>query len=423
MFRSYQIAEGIDCFIWPTTKFKTTGVWVYLHTPLLKERVTANALASMLLPRGTQRWPTITALARHLEELYGAGLSNDVIKRGDSHDLVFRLDVANEKFIPGAEGLTEAGIATLAELVLRPATEGQAFRSEAFNQEKRNLKELIEGLINDKRSYAYHRCVAEMCGDNPFGLYRYGTVAALEGLDPTSLYQHYQKVLETAKVDIFVVGDVAVDQVLGWVEKHFTFPPGRGRQRPQTEILPPASQVRRVEEAQEVSQGVLCLGLTTGVAPSAPNYYAAVVANGILGGYAHSKLFTNVREKESLAYFSYAYFEPHKGFSLMMSGIEFANYQKTHDICLEQLRDVAEGRISDYEFDSTINALTNSIVASQDDPGRMVEAYVDSLTTGRAFAPEARLEALRKVTKDAVAEVAQGFELDTVYFLTRKGGA
>ncbi|MCQ5003442.1 insulinase family protein, partial [Escherichia coli] len=34
------------------------------------------------------------------------------------------------------------------------------------------------------------------------------------------------------------------------------------------------------------------------------NYYAALVMNGILGGTPYSKLFANVREKASLAYYA-----------------------------------------------------------------------------------------------------------------------
>ncbi len=59
--------------------------------------------------------------------------------------------------------------------------------------------------------------------------------------------------------------------------------------------------------------------------------------NGVLGGYPHSKLFTNVREKASLAYYASSRFDGHKGILTIQSGIEMANYEKAVDIIRKQL--------------------------------------------------------------------------------------
>lgn len=422
-FVPYQLQPGIDLYVLPTTKFKTTGIWAYLHVPLTEETVTANTLASMVLPRGSKEHPTTPGLARHLDDLYGAALYNDVSKRGDSHDLIFRLDVANEKFLPGEKGLLERAIKTLAGVVLEPATEAGGFNADYVKQEAKNLKELIDGLINEKRRYSYQRLLQEMCRGEAYGLYRYGKTEDIPGLTPTGLLKRYQEILQTARVDLFVAGDVEPDQVADLMRKYFVFPAGAGpRQRPGSEVRRDAGPVRKVEEGQDVSQGVLCLGFRTGTAMPDDDYPASVVANGILGGFAHSKLFTNVREKHSLAYFSYSYLEGYKGLALMMSGIEFDNYQKTYDICLEQLEAVKKGDISDYEHDSTISALVNSIVSDQDDPNRMVESFLTGLFSGRPYEPEQRIATYRKVTKAQAAEAAKKFSLDTVYFLTKKGG-
>ena len=48
------------------------------------------------------------------------------------------------------------------------------------------------------------------------------------------------------------------------------------------------------------------------------------VFNGIFGGFPHSKLFINVREKASLAYYAASRLESHKGLLMVMSGIENA---------------------------------------------------------------------------------------------------
>ena len=90
-----------------------------------------------------------------------------------------------------------------------------------------------------------------------------------------------------------------------------------------------------------VTQGKLCLGCRTNTAPDSDDYPALIVYNGILGGGIHSKLFRNVREKASLAYYAYSMLEKFKGLMVISCGIDISNKQKALEIIEEQLADMA----------------------------------------------------------------------------------
>lgn len=79
------------------------------------------------------------------------------------------------------------------------------------------------------------------------------------------------------------------------------------------------------------------MGFRTNVVYGDPEYFALQVLNGIYGGFSHSKLFINVREKESLAYYAASRLESHKGLLLVMSGIDNQNYDKAVKIIKEQM--------------------------------------------------------------------------------------
>ena len=96
------------------------------------------------------------------------------------------------------------------------------------------------------------------------------------------------------------------------------------------------------------------MGFRTNTRYGDKDFYALMVYNGILGGGPHSKLFQNVRERESLAYYAFSKLEKTKGLLLISCGIDFNNYEKTLDIIQKQLEDIKDGKISDYEFDSTV---------------------------------------------------------------------
>ena len=51
-----------------------------------------------------------------------------------------------------------------------------------------------------------------------------------------------------------------------------------------------------------MKQGKLHLGFSTPITIYHPDYTKMQMMNGVFGGFAHSKLFMNVREKESMAY-------------------------------------------------------------------------------------------------------------------------
>ena len=82
-----------------------------------------------------------------------------------------------------------------------------------MEQESKNLKEMIEGRINDKVQYAVDKCLEEMCKDEPFGIYDYGSVEELQKINAQNLYEHYKYFLETLPVYVFIYGDLDDKQI------------------------------------------------------------------------------------------------------------------------------------------------------------------------------------------------------------------
>lgn len=425
-FTRYGLAEGVNLYIQPTRKFKTTVIYVYFHLPLAPDTVTSNALLPMVLARGSADYPTTAALSRHLDELYGASFGIDVSKRGEVHSIVFRMEVPSEQHIPGASGLLQQALETLAGIITRPALEGDGFKADYFRQEADNLKQTIEGLINNKTRYAMVRCNEAMCKGEPFALYRLGRVEDLPTITPQSLRQHHQRLLSSAPVDVFVIGDLECEPARDLVQRTLVLPAAgpEGRTMPVTNVKRESGRpTQQVEDHLDVNQGVLVIGMRTGVTiRDEADYFPMLVANGVLGGFPHSKLFQNVREKHSLAYVAYSAVETLKGAGYMYAGIEFENRQKCQEIMLEQLKELQEGKIGDDEFETTVITLINDVLGAADNPGAMADLAVDRVFSGRDLSIEDRVAAYKAVTKEQVAAVARKFSLDTVYFLNKGGG-
>ena len=141
----------------------------------------------------------------------------------------------------------------------------------------------------------------------------------------------------------------------------------------------------------------------------------------MFGAGAHSKLFNNVREKLSLAYYASSQLEKFKGMMIVNAGIEFENFQKAKDEILVQLEEIKKGNISDFEFDASIKTIVNAYNSYYDDQRALVSLHLSNSVVGTNTEISEYIENISKVTKEDVVRVARKLQLDTVYFLAGKG--
>jgi predicted Zn-dependent peptidase len=173
----------------------------------------------------------------------------------------------------------------------------------------------------------------------------------------------------------------------------------------------------------DVSQGQLVMGFRSPVHYGADDHYAMMMYNGILGGFAHSKLFVNVREKESLAYSAYSRYESHKGLLFIQAGINVADYEKARRVIDEQLAAMAKGEFSDAEMDQTRAMLLNHYREAYDSPGVQIKLAFEAQVVGRERTIEELAAAIPQVTREDIVRIAKGVQLDTVYFLRDRAPA
>ena len=176
--------EGIKIHKIETNQFKTNLYAVFLATPLKRENVTKDALIAAVLRRGTKNIISQDKISKELEEMYGASFDCGIEKTGDNHIIKFYLEALNEEFLPEKEELTQKCINILLDIVTNPFVENNGFKQEYVDGEKENLKQIINGKIDNKARYSLDRCIEEIFKGEPYGLYKYGYVEDLEKITP-----------------------------------------------------------------------------------------------------------------------------------------------------------------------------------------------------------------------------------------------
>jgi predicted Zn-dependent peptidase len=418
-FEKLDLGDGVRLFVHPTTKFKTVSARAYVHRPLGGE-ATGTSLLSNVLARGCRRTPTMRAITVFLEDLYGATCGSSVFKMGEQQVLAFSVETINDRYTPRKIGAVRKAVEFLGRLIAQPVLEKGGFRAEFVAQEKENLRRAIEGLVNDRGAYAYERCLAAMCRDEPFGIYEYGRVEDIAAITPRSLRELHVRALATSPVDVFVVGDVSPPRMASMVSGAMRLR-RNGVAGPPTPVERPAPNApREIVETMDVEQGNLVLGARTGIRWADDDAIALSVANGVFGAFPHSKLFANVRERDNLAYSVYSWIDLTKGVLFVAAGIDFANKDAALRTIQAELAAVQAGQVSDDELEKTRASLVDRVRSRGDSPSSMVGVFHEMLWHGRVETSERLIERYRAVTKEDVARAAKKVRLDTVYFLTKK---
>ncbi len=408
--------QGMKLHIIPTEKYKTNTIVFKMKAPLDKEDVTKRALLPNVLQRNSKKYSTTALLRSYLDELYGATFYIDLAKKGDYHIISFTIEIANEKFLSHAEPLLQKAFEFLAEVVTNPNVANGAFELNTVENEKRSLKQRIQSVYDDKMKYSSYRLIQEMCKEEPYALYVHGIPENVDDITAVDLYEYYQQAIAEDELDLYVVGDVHRDEVEKAVSSLFQFT--KRTPKAAARSVHTIKEEKEIIENQDVKQGKLNMGFRTNVYYGDKDYYALQIFNGIYGGFSHSKLFINVREKASLAYYAASRVESHKGLMLVMSGIDNKNYEQAVTIIKEQMKAMTAGDFTDNEIGQTKAVIKNQLLETIDTSRGIVEILYHNIVSGAQISLDDWLEEMEKVTKDDIVKVAAKIQLDTIYFLT-----
>ncbi|MFJ7507915.1 EF-P 5-aminopentanol modification-associated protein YfmF [Peribacillus simplex] len=409
--------SGYKLHVVRTDKYKTNTLVLKMKAPLTKEDVTYRALLPYVLQSNTSKYPTTPELRSYLDDLYGAGFYVDVAKKGEYQIISFTIDIVNEKFLSDSTPLLEKAFGLLSEVIFNPKKNGEAFDSKTVSNEIRSLKQRIQSISDDKMRYSATRLVEEMCKNEPYALEASGNLQDLETITPESLFAYYKKMLTEDEIDLYVIGDIDESEVETLADKYVSL-----QERVPVRLPSKTGKVvekeKEIIENSDVKQGKLNIGYRTQVAYGDPDYYALQLFNGIFGGFSHSKLFINVREKASLAYYAASRLESHKGLLMVMAGIENANYKQALDIIHAQMKEMKQGNFSEEELAQTKAVVKNQLLETIDVSRGLVEILYHNVVSGQDISLDEWFAKTERTTKEEIIAVGQKIQLDTIYFLT-----
>ena len=414
------IAKGVNGLFIQNNRFSTTHISVNLYLPLKRETVAVNALLPFVLSSCSAEYPDFSALNLRLNELYGADVGGIADKIGDTQVLRFFSYFIDDEYIPNGDEVADEAVELLISMLFKPSVKNGSFLKADVEREKRLTLEKIAGIVNDKRSYAISRIIAEMYKDEPFGELKTGSAKDVAAITGESLFNAFERVLSSAEVRIQVIGKKLPDRLFDRIAEGL-----KGYERITPAIAPsvpkkPAAEVNRILEEMDVSQGKLVMGFCTDCVGSERETAFLTVFADLFGGGPYSKLFANVREKLSLCYYCAARPNRNKGYILVDCGVESENAEKAENEILNQLNELKKGNFTDEELNFAISSIKDSLACLNDSEASL-DGWYAMRPFGEPISPEEYISLIEKVTKEDVIKAAGLYRLDTVYKIMPQG--
>lgn len=400
-------------------QFKTNLISIYIKRPLNEGEVTMNSLIPSVLKMGSAKLTTQAEISKAFQELYGSSFGVGVGKIGEKQILSFKLSLTNDKYL--GENITTKAFELLMDIMLNPLVENGGFNDRYVEIEKEVLKEAILSRINNKGTYAMERCIEEMCKNEPYSIHEDGKLEDLEKIDSISLYNHYTKILQDSEIDIAFTGEFDIDLLEKEIISKFSFRNKEIVQIPRESIYYNVSEIKEIADKMDVSQGKIVMGYRTNIDVKSDDFIPMFMYSIILGSGAHSKLFMNIREKHSLCYSINSYLEKMKSIMFIAAGIEVSNFERTIELIKKEVDDMNCGNISDNELEFAKKFVKNNLRSLKDSIWSLSDYYYNLSNQGRNESVEEFLEKVESITVDDIKRISSNIQLDTIYFLTKKG--
>lgn len=420
--------EELSCGVFynhvQTDRFKSDYFSVNFILPLRKETAAYYALLPDVLRRGSAGYPSQAAICRRLEELYGSDIYTRNYKRGEMQIVSFAADMLNNAYRMAGDtmDIQKETIALLTDVLCAPLMSDGHFREDYVKTECVNRIAAIRARVNNKAHYALERCNALMCAKENAAVDAGGTEEDYHCLDRTRLADCYRRMLTEAHVEIFYMGQSAPEDIRPLVEPLLE---GLGHTNPRpipaTNVIRAAESVRSFTEETPAVQGKLVMGFRTGCTIGEADHAALVLFEMVYGSSPASKLFMNVREKQSLCYYCSVSGDSTKGLMFVSAGIENENKEKTVTEILNQLDKIRQNEIEDDEIVCAKQSLVGNYRSLWDSAAAFEAWYLNRVINGVYTTPEEDAARIQSLSGPAIVSAAQKVSLDCIYFLRGTG--
>ncbi|MEE3342912.1 MAG: pitrilysin family protein [Bacilli bacterium] len=400
-----------------TTKFKTITVEVNFREKANPNNIALRNILKSILLNSNKKYPTERELIKETENLYDLKLISSNIRIGNYSNLSFKIRFLNEKYTE--KNMNKYSIEFLLDIIFSPDIIDNSFKEESLSKCKLKLEKDINSLKDNKLRYTLFKLL-ETTKNKPYSYSTYGTIEELNKINTHNLYEYYKKVIKENYIDIFVVGDIDIQNIKPIFKEKFKITNFKKQKNDiLVEELKKLTKPQKISEEDNANQSQLTILCSLNNLTDYERKYVLAVYNEMLGGSSNSLLFDTVREKNSYAYYINSIAKAYDNTLIIYSGIEADKEQEVVKLIKKTLHNISKGYFDEKLLNSSKETIISSIKASKDSPAGIINSYyAKELINSLLF--EERIDRINEISKKDIINISKKISLHTEYLLIGK---
>jgi predicted Zn-dependent peptidase len=395
--------------------FKTTRIEARFIIDIENKEVPLLELLSNALIYTTKKYNTRKDFINKTKDLYDTIVAGNIKNDGNRISLVLSLSFLDNKY--STDNLLSEVIDFLHEIIFNPNIVDNKFDKESFEAIKLSVNSNLETIIEDKSRYSRLRLFEILNEDNNNYLSpvskEYKEI--IENTNEEDLSNFYNKVINNSKLNIVILGNIDFENTEKLFKDKFdNFTSKKIDIIPFKEYEKNKKVLTRFEsdKSQQAKLNIAC-----NVDSNLSKYEKEVVIqiyNLILGGFANSLFFKNIREKYSLCYYISSNYFYYENILFIRSGISKNNYDKVIELIKKEMKKVQDGKFNESLLSEAKETYISILKSTMDYPSSLISNYYDNKIDGISLFND-RFADIEKVTVDDVKNIAKKIDLNTIY--------
>ena len=406
--------DGYNLHLIKNTNFKTILVKIVFWNKIKEDEITfRNVLFNNLL-FSSSKYKTTREMAIKKTDLYGLNIISNTSRMSNYICNELFMSIIEDKYTE--KGLFKESLEFLFDILKNPNVKDNSFDKECFDINKTMIEANIKKELEDPTSFAFKNYQKLLDKSKPYSYSLVGTIKDLNKITPKNLYEYYKEFFKNNNIDIMVIGNID----FSIVEELFNNLSLKGKNNYDNDIY--ITYEKDFEEktiSSKFNQSKLIMGGSTKDLTIFEKKYVSSFYNIILGASPTSKLFQNVREKNSFAYTVGSNFIRLDGLFFIYAGISKKNYNKTKEEVLKQMEEMKKGKFTKKEIDNARTYIKTILEEAEDYEYAIIDRYFNNLYFD-IDSKEEQLKNIDKVTKEDIIKLANKIKIDTILLIEEK---
>jgi predicted Zn-dependent peptidase len=398
-----------------TDKFKTINLRINFKRKIKEEEITKRNLLTRVLMESNEYYKTSRLIEIETEKLYGLMLRSQSTISGNYSVMSFESSFLNEEYTN--ENMLEKSLDFILSFIFNPDIEEKKFSSKNFNICMNTIRQEIQCLKENPSRYGMHKMLKAMDEYAPYAICADGKIEELEKITKENLYDYYKEVLTSDLIDIFIIGDIDEQKTKKIINEKFKI---NTLKKPSQSHYVKHKKINRksktTTEKMNIEQSQLYIGCKLDKLTEFEQKYVMNIYSFILGGSPNSRLFMNLREKNSLCYSTSSTYLPVFNLLVIKAGIDAKNFKKSVNLIKEEMKNIEKGQFDNEEIEAGIITYKNTFKEVEDSAFSILNAYTSCEYLN--YDPiEKRIKEIEKVDKEAIMKVTKKIHIDTIFLL------